>query len=346
MLKLIFKIFFPKKNFIFIFSFFYLSIKAQDPQFSQPYNAPLYLNPALTGATQTDRLVFNYRNQWPRLAGTFVTSIFSYDHNFEEYHSGLGILATVDKVGIGGFNATTLSGLYSYYIPMDNDWIVRGGLQFTYANRNVNFYELTFNDQIKDGSFTGSPTIDNTGLGLQGSSVHFFDFSTGFIAYNKKAWFGISANHLTRPNQSLYPGVESKLPIKLSIQTGIKIALNPIRDANVSYIIPSILYRKQDIFQQIDFNLSYQYDPIFIGIGYRGFPFQNITQGYYNQDALILTAGYKFEGLQFYYSHDVTLSKLNGTGGSNEIGLMFNFTEKKVRHSNFINFPFYMDTHR
>ena len=90
-----------------------------------------------------------YRNQWPRLAGTFVTSVFSYDHNFEKYNSGLGLLASVDKVGIGGFQSTTLSGIYSYYIPLGNDWIIRGGLQFTYANRNVNFYELTFNDQIK-----------------------------------------------------------------------------------------------------------------------------------------------------------------------------------------------------
>ena len=51
-------------------------------------------------------------------------------------------------------------------------------------------------------------------------------------------------------------------------------------DTHLSYLVPSILYRKQDIFQQIDFNLTYQYDPIFLGIGHRGFPFQEITKGY------------------------------------------------------------------
>ena len=275
------------------------------------------------------------------MAGTFITSVFSYDHNFEKYNSGLGILATIDKVGIGGFQSSSISGLYAYHIPLNNDWKISGGLQFTYSNRNINFYELTFNDQIKDGAFTGNPSLDNAAASIQGISAHFFDFSTGFMLFNKNVWLGISAHHLNKPNQSLNTAVESHLPVKLSLQAGFKLSLNPTLDLQKAYLIPSILYRKQDIFQQIDFNLSYQYGPVLIGVSYRGFPFQQLTQGYFNQDALIISGGFKYETLQFYYSHDVTISKLNGTGGSNEIGLIFDFASKK-KNKSFILFPFFI----
>ena len=46
---------------------------AQDPQFSQFYAAPLYLNPAFAGSSELARVGINYRNQWPAMPGNFVT---------------------------------------------------------------------------------------------------------------------------------------------------------------------------------------------------------------------------------------------------------------------------------
>ncbi|MDZ7648921.1 MAG: type IX secretion system membrane protein PorP/SprF [Cytophagales bacterium] len=46
---------------------------AQDPQFSQYYASPLYLNPGFTGITPQQRLTSNYRIQWPNLPQAYVT---------------------------------------------------------------------------------------------------------------------------------------------------------------------------------------------------------------------------------------------------------------------------------
>ena len=43
-----------------------LQVKGQDPEFSQFYANPIYLNPAFTGTSALPRVVVNYRNQWPR----------------------------------------------------------------------------------------------------------------------------------------------------------------------------------------------------------------------------------------------------------------------------------------
>lgn len=89
-------------------------LRAQDPQFSQFYASPLYLNPALAGNTIMGRLALSYRSQWAKLPGAFRATTFSYDHNFEEVNSGVGFLVVNDVAGSVKLNFQTMAFLYSY----------------------------------------------------------------------------------------------------------------------------------------------------------------------------------------------------------------------------------------
>src|SRR5690348_681523 len=60
------------------------AVKAQDPQFSQFYAAPLYLNPAFAGSTNQARAGINYRNQWPAIDANFTTMSFFADYFIED----------------------------------------------------------------------------------------------------------------------------------------------------------------------------------------------------------------------------------------------------------------------
>ncbi|MGB1253256.1 MAG: type IX secretion system membrane protein PorP/SprF, partial [Candidatus Promineifilaceae bacterium] len=55
---------------------------SQDPQFSQFYASPLYLNPAFTGNVDLGQFAFSYRNQWPGIPGKFISYSASYEHYF------------------------------------------------------------------------------------------------------------------------------------------------------------------------------------------------------------------------------------------------------------------------
>jgi type IX secretion system PorP/SprF family membrane protein len=72
------------------------AVTAQDPQFSQFYAAPLYLNPAFTGSTNQTRVGINYRNQWPSIDANFTTMSAYADHYMEDINSGVGIILNRD----------------------------------------------------------------------------------------------------------------------------------------------------------------------------------------------------------------------------------------------------------
>src|SRR6185312_8345385 len=106
---------------------------AQDPQFSQYYQAPLYLNPGFTGITPQQRVVLNHRIQWPNLPQAFVTTAVSYDIFVDELKSGFGIMATNDKMGSAGWRTTTAALLYSYKVRINDKIVFSPGLQFGYG---------------------------------------------------------------------------------------------------------------------------------------------------------------------------------------------------------------------
>src|SRR5688500_3064405 len=94
------------------------SVFAQDPQFSQFYQSPLYLNPGFTGITPQHRLVFNHRVQWPNLPQAYATYAVSYDFFIDELRSGIGFLVTTDKMGSASWRTTTAGVLYSYKVRL------------------------------------------------------------------------------------------------------------------------------------------------------------------------------------------------------------------------------------
>lgn len=109
------------KRILFFISLFFSGLcAAQDPEFSQYYAAPLYLNPAFTGTTNDHRFISNYRDQWPAVAQGYRTYALSYDYNLAGLNSGFGFLAMQDQAGSAGMKSTEFNFLYSYKLPIAN----------------------------------------------------------------------------------------------------------------------------------------------------------------------------------------------------------------------------------
>jgi len=297
---------------------------SQDPQFSQFYAAPLYLNPAFAGTASQSRIILNYRDQWPSITGSYVTYSGSFDHNLDIYNSGVGILFTTDKSGSGSLVSTDINLLYSYKIYLSKEIIFKPGLQFGYTFRDINYNELKFSSSFENDGSTGSYINQYA----EATKVNYADISTGFLLYSKHFWLGAAAHHLNTPNQSLLKA-ESTLPIKTSVHAGANI---PIKNTNrPSTISPVILYKAQGKFDQLDVGGYFHYDPVMFGVvWYRGLPFKHYKKGYPNHDAVVLLLGFKYEHFIMGYSYDITISKLApSTGGSHELSLSYEFDPRR-----------------
>lgn len=110
-------------------------LMAQDPNFTQFYANPLYLNPAFAGTARCPRICLNYRNEWPAISGTFVTYSASYDQHIDGISGGLGLLVTNDVAGLGTLNTTNVSAIYSYQLSITREFSMKLGFQATYAQK-------------------------------------------------------------------------------------------------------------------------------------------------------------------------------------------------------------------
>lgn len=314
--------------FLFALSFIY-NTQAQDPQFSQFYSAPLYINPALAGSGGNARAIMNYRNQWPNLSESFVTYSLSFDYYFEKFRGGIGGIYTNDLATTAGFRSQNFGLQFSYDLTLNNEYNLRVGTQLGYTSRDINFFDLTFGQQYDDTGFIGGASGEPT----PETVLQYLDVAAGAFVYNEKYWLGLSVHNMTRPDQTFVFGSSAaRLPVRYTLQAGAKFPL--IRGENyrdkyrAGYkersIVPTLLYKHQGSSDQLDIGAYVNYSPLVFGLWYRGIPLKNYDIGISNNEALVVLLGCNVGTLNIGYSYDFTISALGpASGGAHELSLRY-----------------------
>ncbi len=278
--------------------------QAQDPQFSQFYANPLYLNPAFAGTAAGPRFALNYRNQWPSLSGSFQTFSASYDEHFDGLGGGIGAQIWYDKAGDGSLTNLYMSGMYSYHLNIKDDTrdylVVKLSLQAAAFTRSIDFSKLLFGDQIHPRLGYIYPTAEKLPSRSVESTPLVPDFSAGAMAFTKKFYGGLAVHHLIEPSQSFFNNPASILPRRLTVHAGMQLPLDNWKREPNTFLSPNILVMRQSKFTQVNFG-AYLIKNFFIaGLWWR--------QTAPNPDALIALVGVKQEGLKIGFSYDLTVS--------------------------------------
>lgn len=318
-----------------------VAVQAQDPQYSQFYAAPLYLNPALAGGANMARVGMNYRNQWPSIDANFRTMSVYFDYFIEDSKSGIGAVLTRDVEGLAGLRSLSLGLQYSYELQINKYLGFRPGVQVAIYNRDMNFEKLTFADQFDQfGRLEDATSAEFSALNT-GQSKTFLDLSFGGVFFTRNAWLGVSAWHLTQPNQSLI-GEESKLPMKLSVHGGFKFYMKSgvvgsgvyARNSERS-IAPAFQYRHQGEWDQMDLGMYFTFEPLVLGTWYRGVPFKKLGDAVNNESIVLLLGFVKLgakDALNIGYSFDYTISKLGPqSGGAHEFSMVYTWPMRNPR---------------
>lgn len=303
-----------------------IAARAQDPQFSQWFAAPQYLNPALTGNTHQDRVALNYRLQWPGVRPGYETYMAAYDHRFATAPVGMGGMVLRDKAGTTGLTSTTIGMSYSYEARINYKRAVRGGMRIGYTMRGVDPSGYLFADQvIRDNA---AQTIETNLI----ERVNYLDLAGGLMYYSEQFWAGVSVNHLNKPNMSLMMLGDARLERRTSVNVGYRFAIDGrhISKSDTRMTIATH-YKMQGKWDQLDLGAYIDKGQLTFGAWFRGLPFVKAYKpGYGNTDAVVAMVGYQTESqLRFVYSYDVTISKLTmRSAGAHEISLIYEWPKR------------------
>ncbi len=288
-------------------------VQAQDPEFTQFYAAPIYTNPAMAGTGACDgggRAVLNYRNQWPSLPGTFITTAASYDQHFDKIGGGIGLLVMDDRAGEGLLTSTNVSAIYSFQLRVNRKFTMRFGIQGEYGQRSIDWQRLRFEDQINPTTGFDGITKEN----FESNQIGYANFGTGVVGYTERFYGGIAVHNLIEPNQSFFGNEDAIVPRRYTAHGGVVIPLDG-RKVPESTISPNVLFMMQNKFTQMNLGFYYNKGPLVTGLWFRQ------TFGEFgNSDALMALVGFRKDKFKFGYSYDLTVSDAKAAApGSHEI---------------------------
>jgi type IX secretion system PorP/SprF family membrane protein len=304
-----------------------LQSKGQDPEFSQFYANPLYLNPAFAGTSAYPRMVSNYRNQWPNQGNTFVTYNLTYDQFINSLGGGIGFKTMYDRELNGVVNSIYTSCIYSNHVKINDRFFLTMALEAGIILKQFNTSGLIFPGMIDQGSGT---IIGIYPLPFENGQKVVPDFTFGIAGQNDDVYYGLAIHHLTQPDLSIVEGDQSgRLPLKFTFHAGAK--GHKFHRGLLSReftLSPNIIYQQQGSFKQINAGLYMKEDWLTFGLWYRN----NLS---IRPDALIAMIGIQKEKFQIGYSFDFSLSNVSSYSyGSHELSMTFFFGEYRSRKFN------------
>lgn len=303
-----------------------MRIFGQDHLYSQFFNSPVYLNPALNGQFEGDfRMNLIYRNQYTTSGNNSNYLTAAIDYNVPKFGGGVGLMFTRSSEGDAFLNKNNISGIYSYSVGSE-DYVLSFGLQAGVSNASIDFSKLVFDDQI-DSQFGILPGAVSAADALPFNSRYYFDSGAGINLVAGDFMIGGALQHHNGPNES-FTGIPAKLPIRGSAYLTYRLDLNAddnIDDDQKSYVIPSVVFLKQSTAQVITAGVEYKHHSVSAGLWYR-------TSGSGGPSAVVVSLIFDIffnhdtnEKLRLGVSHDVPSSGLNygQTSGTSEVSLNY-----------------------
>ena len=300
--------------------------KGQDPYFSQFYNAPLTLNPALTGITYGKiRVGANYRNHLSSF-DPFETYAFSIDmstfqsqlnHDF----AGVGMTVVND---VSGYGLKNLKAMFSmaYHKSLN----ARGTQFISIASQaGIDQTNLNYGNLSTQSQWVADQGVDQSlgnGEQITGDNSVLFDLQAGILYYaflgkDHVLFLWSAVYHIMEPEKSLLDG-NSKLNRRYVAHAGGRIAMG-----RKTTLIPNFVYMEQNKSQVINSGLMLEYQLS------NKKDNQVISAGAWlrNTDAIIINTGLEFKNMQVGVSYDLLISDITTVTqkGGFEISLLYHF---------------------
>lgn len=317
--------------------------QAQDIHYSQFFNSPLNLNPALTGVIQgQQRLTANYRSQWASVPVDYSTFSIEYDRNFTSPEDttgffSLGALINYDQAGAVDFSLLNLGLSASYSLPLNDHSYITPGIQVALNSRRIDWGKAITGNQYDPD--LGTQNVNISPEILNNDGIAFVDLTFGVNYHRGKSYrdfldVGIGAFHLLTPNQSFDENFTSNLNRKVSIYAMGSRELTDRLD-----ILLNGLYSNQVTYQEIVLNAQGKIylnknkernTALYLGLGYR------VGDAFYPMIAV------QYQNIYVGFNYDINISDFShATGNKGGPELSFRYLIYNLAEAPFKPCPIY-----
>ena len=173
----------------------------------------------------------------------------------------------------------------------------------------------------------------------RGGNSGYVDVSAGLLVFNEAFYMGAAVHHLNQPNQSLLDASE-KLPMRMSVHTGYRIPFKKgkgfVRRGADRSVTPTIHYKRQGQFQQLDIGTYFNYEPLVVGAWFRGIPIDKAPNSSFQRDAVVLLLGVRqatdYGLFKLGLSYDFPVSNVGTNSGRTfEVSLSYQLINERCR---------------
>lgn len=297
------------------------SANAQDPQFSQFYNAPIYTNPAMvsTGLCKkgsASRINVNSRNQWTATGQNLWTSALAIDLSYPKIYGGVGLVIHRDEAGLGTLTTNALSAIYACEVPLNKskDIYMHFGIEGQILQKKLGTNRLQYSDQFDNTGQLINPQSNEFERYIN-TSITNFNFNSGFLFNTRDFYIGLAAHNLITPNQSFYYSKGFELPMRFTLHSSVILPLDPHgtsgkHTGKTKTMALNALVMKQAKYTQANLGVVYKQPTVKISPQvFGGLFFRQSLGPYGNSDALIVTLGIRKSQWTLGYSLDYTVDK-------------------------------------
>lgn len=292
-----------------------ISLFSQDIHFSQFYNSPLTLNPALTGISKGDiRLTSLYRSQWKAANSPYKTFDVAaekkfYDITHDKWWFSAGINLFHDNAGTGNLTTNNVVLTGSFTRQLDRYSFLSLGVNLGFGQRSFELGNLTFDNMWNGDVFDPNRPINEN---FDDTNILYPDLGAGVNL--RKQWrksrtkvdFGAGIFHVNQPDQSFYKNDKSNLPMRSSFYAIPTIQVNEKGD-----VVGAFTAQNQGEYFEALANAGYRYYistqrakeiAVQLAFGYR---FNRIS------DAIMPAVEVQYHDLMVGFSWDLNVSNFS-----------------------------------
>ena len=298
----------------------YLFSYSQDIHYSQFFNSPLNLNPALTGVFAGEqRISGNYKSQWASVPVDYNTLTLEYDRNLVKSDTSnflsFGGIINYDQAGSVSMNLFNLALNASFSLRVGDHSLITPGVQVGFHSRSYDRTKVTTGNQW-NGDFAD---FSIPAEALQNDGINFFDISAGLNYHRQTSYrdyfdLGVGLFHITTPDQSFDGATtRSNLNRRLSLYGMASFELLDKLD-----LLVNATFQKQEVYQEILLNaqgkiyLDKNNTALYLGLGYR------VGDAWYPMIAL------QYNNIYVGFNYDINFSDFSHAT-SNKGGPEFSF---------------------